>query len=400
MKKLLAIAVLLVLCSAPLIRAQELENAGVDYTQALEKKGLERIKAFEDYVKKYPDANANTFTKWAYYWLAVENYNSKRYNEAVSYGLKALSLGVPDKQSEATANLVLANAFGVKEGPVYDQAKAGKYADKALALAKEGNFTDILKQAQALKNALGGASAPPKVQTPTDKINALYAARNYQGAISYYNSLDDSDKKNLTILKIYADSLFQANKYDAALEKFNEAYAKEKKGMTAERIADIYLAKSKRDAKLLDTAIEWYVEAGLLFGKEKNGGRQDTALKTAKYQLGEKYSYNERAKKYQASLKNIKPAASSNDKEIARLQKEYSKLERDLSAKYQDIEMPSYEQEKLDKLTAQIEKLKAGSANTGNEKIDQEGEALVKDKEKIENEFNALVDKIKKRLGI
>lgn len=405
MKKILFLGVLLFLLIVSSTWSQDLENAGSDYTMALQKKGQERVKAFEVYVRKYPDPKANVFTKYAFYWLALEQYNQKNYSEAIVSGEKAIAVGIPEKRNEAGTYLILASSYGVKGTPKFNQAQATKYAEKAISFSRENGFDDLVKQSQAVKNELSGTPATPKgPQTPLDKINALYGARNFEGAISLYNSLGDADKKNQNILEIYADSLFQANRLDQALEKFNEALAKQRKAVTAERIAEIYAKKAKKDKTVLstaaDTAAGAYIEAGLMYKKEGNASRQDADFQLAKFQIGEKYNFNERANKYSAAQKKVKPKVD-NTKEIKKLEKEYAKLERTLSAQYQDIAMPDYEQARLDKLTAQIAKLKSGAAgDSGDSKLDLEGEALVKEKEKIDGEYNALLEKIKKKMGI
>ena len=402
MKKILFLIVLFFLLIVSSTWGQNLENAGSDYTMALQKKGEERVRAFEEYVKRYPDPKANVFTKYAFYWLALEHYNQKNYSEAIASGEKAIAVGIPEKRNEAGTFLILASSYGVKGSPRYNQAQATKYAEKAIAFSRENGFDDMVKQGQALKNEISGATtaAPKGPQTPVDKINALYGARNYEGAISLYNSFGEGDKKNQTILEIYADSLFQANRLDQALDKFNEAFAKQKKAATAERIAEIYAKKAKKDKKFLDMAAGAYIEAGLFYKKEGNSTRRDDDFQLAKFQIGEKYNFNDRAKKYSSAQKNVKPKVD-NTKEIKKLEKEYAQLERKLNAQYQDITMPDYEQARLDKLSAQIGKLKNGaSGDSGDSKLDQDGEALMKEKEKIDSEYNALLEKSKKNLGI
>jgi tetratricopeptide (TPR) repeat protein len=401
MKKVLFLIVLFFLLIVSSAWGQNMENAGSDYTMALQKKGQERVRAFEEYVKRYPDPKANVFTKYAFYWLALEHYNQKNYAEAIVSGEKAIAVGIPEKRNEAQTFLILASSYGVKGSPRYNQAQATKYAEKAISFSRENGFEDLVKQGQAMKNEISGATAAPKgPQTPVDKINALYGARNYEGAISLYNSFGEGDKKNQTILEIYADSLFQANRLDQALEKFNEAFDKQKKAMSAERIAEIYAKKAKKDKKFLDNAASAYIEAGLFHKKEGSSSRSDGDFQLAKFQIGEKYNFNERAKKYSSAQKNVKPKVD-NTKEIKKLEKEYAQLERKLNAQYQDIAMPDYEQARLDKITVQIEKLKGGvTADSGDSKLDQEGEALMKEKEKIDSEYSALLEKSKKKVGI
>jgi hypothetical protein len=72
-----------------------------------------------------------------------------------------------------------------------------------------------------------------------------------------------------------------------------------------------------------------------------------------------------------------------------------------LQRKYVDIEMPGYEQDRLDKIQEQIDKLKSGAssapANDPNAAVAQE---LEKEKLRIEAEFKSLNDQARKRLGL
>jgi hypothetical protein len=194
--------------------------------------------------------------------------------------------------------------------------------------------------------------------------------------------------------------MMKAGKLDAALKEFTDAYGKSRKGINAERLGNIYLAKSEKEKRFLDNAISYQLEAGLLYQKENNSTRQAALLKNAKYWLYEKYNYNAKINKYNASVKPVKPVVS-NDKEIKRLQFEYDKLDRELQRKYVDIEMPGYEQDKLDKIQGEITKLKSGAgsapANDPNAALAQE---LEKEKQRIEAEFRSLTDQARKKLGL
>ena len=57
MKRILSFALLIVVFLVPSVWCQNLEEAGVDYTTALQKTpGDQRISAFKEYVKKYAAA--------------------------------------------------------------------------------------------------------------------------------------------------------------------------------------------------------------------------------------------------------------------------------------------------------------------------------------------------------
>lgn len=396
MKKLLTIALILALAAA-FSWAQDLENAGIDYTTALQKKpGAERIGAFEAYIKKYPDPAKNVFSKLAYYWLTVDNYNSKNYDKAIRNGEKAVQLGGMEPKLEAGVYLILGSSYGASN----NKEKGLTWAEKAVSFAQRNNIADIARNAAALKNELSGAAKQPaRPLTSLEKIGQLYQAQKYGDAIAMYNSFAAADKNDEKIFEIYARSLMKAGKLDAALKEFGDAYAKSKKGINAERLGNIYLAKAEREKKYLDNAIAYQLEAGLLYGKENNGKRRDALLTNAKYWLYEKYGYNNKIKKYNASVKPVK-AAPSNDKEIQRLQVEYNKLERDLQRKYPDVEMPGYEQDKLDAIQAQIDKLKKGPAAPANDPNAALAQELEKEKVRIEAEYKKMYDQAKKKLGL
>jgi tetratricopeptide (TPR) repeat protein len=400
MKKLRALA-LIVLLTGSFVVAQNMENAGIDYTTALAKSSVgERIAALEAYIKNYPDPAQNVFTKLAYYWLTVNYYNNKNYDKAIRNGEKAINLGGLEAKLEATAYLIMGSSFGVKSYSGYSQEKALKMAEKALDFARKNDVADIARDAQALKNELSGAAAKPaKVLTSLEKIGVLYTQKKYEDAISLFNTFSESDKNDEKIFEIYARSLMSANKLDAAVKEFTDAYAKNRKAINAERLGNIFLAKAKKDKRFYDQAITYYIEAGLLYKNEKNTSRQDALLKNAQFWLFEKYDYNAKIKKYNATVKPVKPVAS-NDKEIKKLERDLDKLQRQLDETYGDVEMPGYEQDKLDKIQAQIDKLKAGNVKPADDPNAAAAAELMKEQQRIETEFKTLSAQAKKKLGI
>lgn len=396
MRKSLLVMLIFLLAGA-FAWSQNMENAGIEYTTALQKKpGEQRIAAFETYIKNYPDPAQNIFTKLAYYWLTVDNYNSKNFDKAIRNGEKAIALGGMEAKLEASVYLILGSSYGANTS----REKALKWTDKAIEFAQKNGISDIAKEAQALKNELsGGAKQPAKPLTSLEKIGQLYNQKKYDEAISMFNSFDQNDKSNDTIFEIYARCLTGAGKLEAAVKEFTDAYAKNRKAVNAERLGNIYLAKAKKDRKFFDNAINYQLEAGLLYQKEKNTSRQDALLKNAKYWLYEKYDYNAKIKKYNATVKPVKPVVS-NDKEIKRLQYEYDKLERELARKYSDVEMPGYEQDKLDKIQQQIDKLKTGNSKPAEDTNSGAAQELMKEQQRIEAEFKTLSDQARKRLGL
>ncbi len=396
MRKLKTVVLIMAL-AAGFSWAQNMENAGIDYTTALQKKpGAERIAAFEAYTKNYPDPAQNVFTKLAFYWLTVDNYNTKQYDKAIRNGEKAVQLGGMEAKLEAGVYLILASSYGANDS----KDKALGWADKAATFAQKHGLGDIAKQANALKNELSGAPRQPaKPLTSLEKIGQLYTAKKYNDAIDMYNSFGQNDKNDEKIFEIYARSMMKAGRLDAALKEFSDAYAKTRKAINAERLGNIYLAKAEKDKKFFDNAINYQIEAGLLYQKEKNFGRQAALLKNAKYWLYEKYNYNAKISKYNAAVKPVKQAPS-NDKAIKELQYKFDKLDRELQRKYVDIEMPGYEQDRLDAIQSEIDKLKKGGSEPANDPNAALAQELKKEEGRIEAEFRTLTETAKKKLGL
>lgn len=399
MKTFLSCSILLLVMLVPVLHSQNMENAGIDYTTALEKKsGDSRIKALEGYIKKYPDTS-NIFTKLAYYWLAFDSYNVKNYDKAIAYGEKSLSLGGIEKKLEGNLYLILANSYGVKDSPKYNQGKAVGMADKAISFGREHGMDDISKQGQAIKKELTEPKAPKREPSNLEKIGTMYQQRKYDEAINFFKGLPEADKNNDKIFEIYSRSLLDAGKLDMALREFTDAYGKNKKGINAERLANIYIAKSKRDKASLDIAVDYYLEAHLLFAREGDRTRSDNDLKSAKYYLAEKTGLNRKIEAYNAKMKNFKPQPS-NEKEIEKLQREYDVLEAKLNAKYTDMEPPAYETDKLKKIQDRIKELKRGGGTPQGQQADQELQAINKEQQQLDEIVKGLIAKAKKKLGM
>ena len=90
----------------------------------------------------------------------------------------------------------------------------------------------------------------------------------------------------------------------------------------------------------------------------------------------------------------------SNEKEIKQLEREYDKLERKLNETYGDVEMPGYEQDKLDKIQQQIDKLRAASKPPADDPNAAAAQELMKEQQRIEAEFKTLREAVKKKLGL
>jgi len=365
-----------------------------EYIDAMQKQGPERINALKAYVKKYPD-KGSSFTRLAYYWLALSYFDAKNYGEAVNRGLERLGMGNFGQGEETRLNLVLANSYGVTGSPVFNKEKALQYSNKAIALAKKDNDKDALAAAQNLKSKLSGP--PPKKVSPEQKIKMHYSMEEYSEAISYYKTLGAADKGNIEIHKTYANALLKANQLDSALKEFQGLYSKDKQAIYARRIGEVYSAKGKRDKTMIDTAINYYLEAGWLYQKQGDNSKMKAAFDLAQYQLFEKYDFNDKVKALENERRKSQASAQKNEELVRAKERELRKLQRTIRKDYEAMDMapPPYMQQQVEKLEKDIQALNSGvSADTS----DKAGK-LSEERSRILKEFEDLKAAAKKRLG-
>lgn len=394
MKNLIYVILITLLIALPCLAAQTDADREVARTQefiaATQKQGAAKISALNAYIKKFPESSSR-WTRLAYYHLTVENFQTKKYAAAVKYGEKTLKMGSLSPGEEGRLLLVIANSYGVKSASIFNKDKALEYAKKAVSFAQSKKLKDVLSEAKKLKTKLSGP--PPKKINPEQKIKMHYSDEEYSEAISYYRGLGAADKNNPEIHKTYANALFKARRLDSALKEFNTLYSKDKKGIFAIRLADIH-AKKKRIA----SAVDFYLEAGLLYGKEDSSSNQKVAFQKAEYQLFEKYGFNAKIKKYNASLKKQKSSSQKNEEKIRRLKRELRKHKRRLQREYemQDLDPPAFEKSKTRKLEQQLAALESGVS----EQSTDEGAKLEEERKRIRKELDDLKAKAKNRLGL
>ena len=375
--------------------SQNYDNAGMDFTKAVyENKTPEtRITALLAYIKKYTDTS-NKFVRMAHYQLATNYFQNKDYSQAIRIGEKSLNFNYLGEGELGRLNLIIANSYGIKGSASYNTDKALKYTNAAIRIARSKGDNDVLKAANDLKNKLSGP--PPKKVNPERKIKMMYYQdEDYRGAIQYYYTLGSSDKSKPEIHNVYANALFKANRLDAALKEFNKIYSDKKKGMTASRIAEIYAKKAKRNQKLFDSSVNYYLEAGFLFKAERNRTKEKTAFKKAEYQLFEKYGFNEKTRKLQKAVERDKSNAEKNKMEIIRLKRLIRQEERRIRAKYTELEPPEWELENINKYKKQIQNLESGASPAS---IAQ-AKKLEEEKARIKKEYDDLYNKVKEKMA-
>ncbi len=399
MKKFILLLVVFALVALPSLadKKEDLELARTqDYIAAATKQGQAKVNALLAYIKKFPDTTQK-WTKFAYYSLAIEYFQVKNYPESVKYGKKTLEIGVPGTGGEeARLYLVMGNCYAVKSSSIYNKDEALKYTNKAISFSTQKGFKDVVSEAKKLKDKLTGP--PPKKLTPEQQIKKYYADGDYSSAASFYKSLGEAEKGNVEIHKTYANALFKKNSYDAALTEFKALYEKDKKGIFAFRIGEIYEAKAKKDKSQIDFAVNYFLEASLLYGKEKSTTNQKAAYKRAQFEIFEKYGFNKKVTDYNKKVSSQQASAKKNEAEIARLGREIRKQKRHIRTDYERAGMdpPQYELNKLKKLQDKKRALESGASPESSD----EGKKLQEEKDRIEKELKDLLAMAKKRLNL
>ncbi|GEM_PF-574298 len=369
-----------------------------EFIEATTKSGAAKITALKAYIQKFPESSSK-WTILAYYNLAIEYFRIEDYAQAIQTGEKTLKMSLGEGE-HARLLLVIANSYGVKKSPLFNQDKALEYVQKAIDYAQSKDQQDVVSEAGSLKAKLAGP--PPKKMTPEQQIKYHVSNADYASAVSYYQGLGASDKGNEEIHKTYAFALFKGNKLDQALTEYQALLAKHKRASYAHKIAEVYSDKAKKNKQFTDSAVDAYLEAYLLFQKEGNAENSKKALDLAQFQVYEKYGLNDKIKKYNASLGNQQDSSKKNEAEIARLERDLRKEQRRIQKEYerQDLEPPAYELDKITKLEAQIEKLRSGGGSSASSKASDEGKKLDEELKRVKTELDGLIAKAKKKLGL
>jgi hypothetical protein len=397
MKKVLFVGLFMALVVLPGLFGQTDADREVKRTQdfiaATTKKGTEKVDALMAYIKEFPETTSR-WTRLAHYHLAIGYFELKDYGKAVEYANKTLKIGSLEAGEEGRLLLVIANSYGVKSASIFNQDKALEFANKAISFSESNNLDDVLAEAKKLKRQLSGP--PPKKVTPEQQIKMYYSDDDFTGAISFYQKLGAADKANPEIHRTYANALFKANQLDSAVKEFKTLYSKEKKAIYALRLGEIYTQQAKRNNSLNDSAVNFYLEASVLYGKEGNAANQKVAYQKAEFQLFEKYGFNKKVNALADQQKKSQASAEKNESQIRRLEYELRKLQRQIQREYVDIDPPPYITDKVKDLQKKIAALKSGATPQATD----EAAKLEEEKKKIQDELKDLLAKVKKQLGV
>jgi len=392
MKKLCAV---LIFASMILpLMAQNYEYAGMDYTKALLKKPLSaKIEALKEYVQKYPDTGQR-FTKLAYYQLASSCFSANAYADAIKYGQKTLDIMSFESNPNEVAktNLLLGNAYGIRSSEQFNREKALDYINKAISLATQMNDQGILGSANDLKQKLSGP--PPKQETPEQKFLRLYKDGMYSDAIAQYGTLS-SDKKTSDINRtVYAKALVKANQLSRATEVYREMYQADPKASTAYELAKVYDSR-----KSYDNAVDYYLDASLLYSRENNYNNSKICQTKARVVLQNKYNYDAVYRRAKQSLEANKASEGETQKTIRDKERELRRLDLEIRSIENEtgFAAPPHLIQKKEQLQREINQLKSGK-NTPNpaNKEYQEFEQL---KNRIEREYQEEMAQARERIG-
>jgi hypothetical protein len=397
MKKVLFVVLFMALVVLPGLFGQTDADREVKRTQdfiaATTKKGTEKVNALMAYIKEFPETTSR-WTRLAHYHLAIGYFELKDYGKAVEYANKTLKIGSLEAGEEGRLLLVIANSYGVKSASIFNQYKALEFANKTISFSESNKLDDVLSEAKKLKRQLSGP--PPKKVTPEQQIKMYYSDDDFTGAISYYQKLGAADKANPEIHRTYANALFKANQLDSAAKEFKALYSKEKKAIYALRLGEIYTQQAKRNNSLNDSAVNFYLEASVLYGKEGNTANQKVAYQKAEFQLFEKYGFNKKVNALADQQKKSQASAEKNESQIRRLKFDLRKLQRQIEREYVDIDPPSYITDKVKDLQKKIAALESGATPQATD----EAAKLENEKKKIQDELKDLLAKVKKQLGV
>lgn len=390
------LSALLVLALFVPAMAQDYTNAGMEYTKAMydNKTPEARIAAYESFIKTYTDQN-NKFVRLAHYQLAINLFELKKYKETVAMAKKALGmkLGEIDAGAEARVALVLANAMGIRSAETFDQPEALKYAKMAIELGQKSDDPEVVKTAEQLKEKL--SAPPPKQMTPLQKFQYAISEEIWQDAIKEYKGLADAEKTDAENRFLYATALINAKQEAAGIKEFEAMYASKKEARVAKKLADFQMKKARKGTPdSFNAGIDMYLETGLLYQKEGNAKNGQAALAQAKFELGNKYGFNDAAKKVNDEVAKAQKAAGQNQATIRKLTNDIRLEERRIRKTYGDQEPPQYEYEKIEKMKKQLTAAKSGASTQTSDAAEKLNEL----KKQIDTEYNTRLADARNRI--
>jgi hypothetical protein len=230
--------------------------------------------------------------------------------------------------------------------------------------------------------------------TPLQKFQFAISDEIWSEAVAAYKGLAEAEKTDAENRYLYATALLKSNQEAAGMKELESMYAAKKEARIGLKLAESLIKKAKKASPdSYNAAIDMFLETGLLYQKEGNAKNGQAALAQAKFELGNKYGYNDAARKVNAEAENAKKAAGQNQAKVRKLENDIRLEERRIRKAYGDQEPPEYEYEKIEKMKKQLVAAKSGASTQTTDAAEKLTELM----KQIESEYNSRLAEARNR---
>lgn len=393
MKKIVLTSMVLGLFFCSLLPAQE-STAKEEYIKAMTASDVnQRASLLKDWLSKYGGKGMEN-ENFANATLCLLPYEGKTAAEVINYGERALELGGLDVNTKCQVLINLASTL-TNQGQNLD--KAVSYGSQVVQTAKSAKSSSQDSKSADAWNRMIGAGYYTQAQAMKKAGNHKGAIENY---ITSYNILKNKqiiselavlgkelyEKKQYSdaakalktanevlntfaTTSFYAKALHRSGKREEALKHYKQAFSKQKSGEVAYNTGILLAAKAENDPSVVDEAVEYLLYAGFL-----SQANSEKAMKLAEgLYFSTKSSYNETVKELAAKVEELEKLTATFNERFG------EKNEEDLTEE---------EKKEVEEMRKEIKSLQ----ETINQLQDEQKKELDK--------FNALIERIKNKLGI
>ncbi len=393
MKKIVLTSMVLGLFFCSLLPAQE-STAKEEYIKAMTASDVnQRASLLKDWLSKYGGKGMEN-ENFANATLCLLPYEGKTAAEVINYGERALELGGLDVNTKCQVLINLASTL-TNQGQNLD--KAVSYGSQVVQTAKSAKSSSQDSKSADAWNRMIGAGYYTQAQAMKKAGNHKGAIENY---ITSYNILKNKqiiselavlgkelyEKKQYSdaakalktanevlntfaTTSFYAKALHRSGKREEALKHYKQAFLKQKSGEVAYNTGILLAAKAENDPSVVDEAVEYLLYAGFL-----SQANSEKAMKLAEgLYFSTKSSYNETVKELAAKVEELEKLTATFNERFG------EKNEEDLTEE---------EKKEVEEMRKEIKSLQ----ETINQLQDEQKKELDK--------FNALIERIKNKLGI
>lgn len=393
MKKTILVLLALGIFLFSLLPAQD-SVAKEEYIKAMTASDVnQRASLLKEWLSKYGGKGVEN-ENFANATLCLLPYQGKTSEETIKYGERALELGNLDASTKCRILINLASAY-TNQGQNLDKAvsygsqlvqtaqsaksnsKDSKSADtwnkmigagyytQAQAMKKAGNFGEAIDKYISSYNLLKNK----QIISELAKLGkTLYDNKKYSDAAKAFKAANDV-LNNFATTSFYAKALHRSGKKEEALKYYKQAFSKQKSGEVAYNVGLLLAAKAEKDPTVVDEAVEYLLYASFL---SKTNSKKAMKLAEGLY-FSKKSDYNEKVKQLAVKAEELEKLTNTFNEKFG------EKTEEDLTEK---------EKKELEKMRKEITALQ--------ETIDQ----LQQEQEEELDKFKALIEEIKKKLGI